>query len=82
MSDIDTVVVDGLKALDLERPIREADLKVVRSYVCFQRQIGHGEFGRLLAGLQIGDFELRAAALTLRPTSACLQRSRAPRELL
>jgi hypothetical protein len=25
MSDIDTVVVDGLKALDLERPIREAD---------------------------------------------------------
>jgi hypothetical protein len=25
VSDIDTVVVDGLKALDLERPIREAD---------------------------------------------------------
>jgi hypothetical protein len=28
VSDIDTVVVDGLKALDLERPIREADLQV------------------------------------------------------
>jgi hypothetical protein len=27
VSDIDTVVVDGLKALDLERPIREADIE-------------------------------------------------------
>jgi hypothetical protein len=26
VSDIDTVVVDALKALDPERPIREADL--------------------------------------------------------
>ena len=26
MSDIDTVVVDSLKALDPERPIREADI--------------------------------------------------------
>ena len=26
MSDIDTVVVDSLKALDPERPIREADM--------------------------------------------------------
>ena len=26
MGDIDTVVVDSLKALDLERPIREADI--------------------------------------------------------
>ena len=26
MSDIDTAVVDSLKALDLERPIREADI--------------------------------------------------------
>jgi hypothetical protein len=26
VSDIDTVVVDSLKALDPERPIREADL--------------------------------------------------------
>jgi hypothetical protein len=25
VSDIDTAVVDSLKALDLERPIREAD---------------------------------------------------------
>jgi hypothetical protein len=27
VSDIDTVVVDSLKALDLERPIREADIR-------------------------------------------------------
>ena len=26
VSDIDTVLVDGLKALDLNRPIREADM--------------------------------------------------------
>ena len=26
MGDIDTVVVDSLKALDLKRPIREADI--------------------------------------------------------
>jgi len=30
-SDIDTVVVDSLKALDPERPIREADIARVRS---------------------------------------------------
>ena len=28
MSDIDTVVVDSLKALDPERPIREADIAI------------------------------------------------------
>jgi len=27
VGDIDTVVVDSLKALDLERPIREADVR-------------------------------------------------------
>ena len=27
-SDLDTVMVDSLKALDLSRPIREADIKV------------------------------------------------------
>jgi hypothetical protein len=27
VSDIDTAVVDSLKALDLERPIREADIE-------------------------------------------------------
>ena len=27
MSDIDTAVVDSLKALDLKRPIREADME-------------------------------------------------------
>ena len=31
MSDIDTVLVDSLKALDPKRPIREADM-IVRAY--------------------------------------------------
>jgi len=30
-SDIDTVLVDGLKALDPKRPIREADINVLGS---------------------------------------------------
>jgi hypothetical protein len=29
-SDLDTVMADGLKALDLSRPIREADMVAVR----------------------------------------------------
>ena len=32
MSDIDTVVVDSLKALDLERPIKEADITYVSKF--------------------------------------------------
>ena len=32
MSDIDTVVVDGLKALDPKRPIREADIVTGREW--------------------------------------------------
>jgi hypothetical protein len=31
VSDIDTAVVDGLKALDPKRPIREADMAPMRS---------------------------------------------------
>ena len=34
-SDIDTVVVDRLKALDPKRPIREADIDRSLSHVCF-----------------------------------------------
>jgi hypothetical protein len=30
-SDLDTVMVDSLKALDLSRPIREADISVFPS---------------------------------------------------
>jgi hypothetical protein len=33
VSDIDTVVVDSLKALDPKRPIREADIPGVNGYV-------------------------------------------------
>ena len=31
-SDIDTVMADGLKALDPRRPIREADVKELRAH--------------------------------------------------
>ena len=36
MSDIDTTAVDSLKALDLNRPIREGDI----SFSLFNRRIG------------------------------------------
>jgi hypothetical protein len=32
VSDIDTEVVDGLKALDTKRPIREADIQLTSNY--------------------------------------------------
>jgi hypothetical protein len=35
VSDIDTVLVASLKALDPERPIREADIRERIQYVCF-----------------------------------------------
>ena len=35
VSDIDTVVVDSLKALDLKRPIREADIALRTRHVRF-----------------------------------------------
>ena len=34
VSDIDTAVVDGLKALDPKRPIREADMESVNFLAC------------------------------------------------
>jgi hypothetical protein len=38
VSDIDTGVVDSLKALDPERPIREADVHLRSCYVAFVPQ--------------------------------------------
>jgi hypothetical protein len=35
VSDIDTVAVDSLKALDPNRPIREADIVSRQLHVCF-----------------------------------------------
>jgi hypothetical protein len=40
-SDVDTAVMDSLKALDLNRPIREADISLSRRYVCFTPESGH-----------------------------------------
>ena len=37
MSDIDTVVVDSLKALDPKRPIREADITIDPCHVRLRR---------------------------------------------
>ena len=43
VSDIDTVVVDSLKALDPKRPIREADITLRTRYVRFvPARSGHG----------------------------------------
>jgi hypothetical protein len=42
VSDIDTRAVDSLKALDPQRPIREADIKFDTIDVCFRGQSGHG----------------------------------------
>jgi hypothetical protein len=39
VSDIETVVVDSLKALDPERPIREADIDCERRNVRFVRVV-------------------------------------------
>ena len=39
MSDIDTALVDSLKALDPKRPIREADLTDENREVTFQPQL-------------------------------------------
>ena len=39
MSDIDTVLVDSLKALDLERPIREAIVALARRLAVIMHRI-------------------------------------------
>jgi hypothetical protein len=41
VSDIDTAVVDSLKALDLKRPIREADMAAALPNVRFTPESGH-----------------------------------------
>jgi hypothetical protein len=50
-SDIDTVLVDRLKALDPNRPIREADMSWCGARVRFRRQSGHG--GLLMAAFLV-----------------------------
>ena len=39
MSDIDTVLVDSLKALDPKRPIREADIRPSGQACCSQNRL-------------------------------------------
>jgi len=39
VSDIDVVVVDSLKALDPERPIREADMDSYEAVTCLANRI-------------------------------------------
>jgi hypothetical protein len=40
-SDIDTAAVDSLKVLDLNRPIREAEVSARQLHVCFTPNSGH-----------------------------------------
>jgi hypothetical protein len=40
-SDIDAAVVDSLKALDLNGPIREADMAIMRRDMRFTPRSGH-----------------------------------------
>jgi hypothetical protein len=41
VSDINTAVVDGLKVLDLKRPIREADNPTAPTFVRYWTNNGH-----------------------------------------
>ena len=41
-SDVDTALVDRLKALDPNRPIREADICSAKRHVRFTPNSGHG----------------------------------------
>jgi hypothetical protein len=43
VSDIDTAVVDSLKALDPERPIREADNSAAPAFVRYWSNSGHAK---------------------------------------
>jgi hypothetical protein len=45
-SDVDTVAVDSLKALDPDRPIREADIRIGSDYA---RRCSSGSLAILLA---------------------------------
>ena len=60
-SGIDTAMVDSLKVLDLERPIREADSCTAAKFHLFDHVVGSGEEGRRdvqahgLRGLEIED---------------------------
>jgi len=49
VSDIDTATVDGLKALDPNRPIREADIRVGydRFGINAAARLNHCDFGEL-----------------------------------
>ena len=58
-SDLDTVMVDSLKALDLSRPIREADMGVALNDVRF-RGCKRTSLGR--AAMSANDNGRRAAA--------------------
>jgi hypothetical protein len=61
VSDIDTAVVDSLKALDPERPIREADMSVCSASVRVQVAKAHGIALRNVRYAQIGGPQLLKA---------------------
>jgi hypothetical protein len=70
-SDIDTVVVDSLKALDLERPIREADIERRLRHVRFgsHKQTFRVLLAHLVGAQQNGHRNFEAKYLTFRNAS-------------
>jgi len=50
VGDIDTVVVDSLKVLDPERPIREADIRRLKAFV---RYVPIADINALLASASL-----------------------------
>ena len=70
VSDIDTVLVDSLKALDPERPIREADISIrQRAFSRAGAQLIHGSLGRT-GGTKRTIFVAAAAAAQAAPALA------------
>jgi hypothetical protein len=68
VSDIDTAVVDSLKALDLEWPIREADIAAPPLSADFVAKVGdqkREQLKRFRGGVHCHPLHWGAAALTL-----------------
>jgi len=63
VSDIDTAVVDSLKALDPERPIREADKRVLARNGRYWTKSGQGSALRRDSSVAIDPTETLAALL-------------------
>jgi hypothetical protein len=75
VSDIDTAVVDSLKALDPERPIREADNPVAPAFVRYWTRADNGGFWPAMVCPLLTQLRhwLCTAAIILMPVSASIE---------